>query len=68
MVDLISTVISNAGDIDKNNVTMAINDFIGPTEAEGWNVLEYLKQIAKFVLRDPSTNKANKIINLTTTK
>ena len=68
MVDLISTVISNAGDIDKNNVTMAINDFIGPTEAEGWNVLEYLKRIVKFVLRDPSTNKANKIINLTTTK
>ena len=61
-------MISNAGDIDKNNVTMAINDFIGPTEAEGGNVLEYLKQIAKFVLRDPSTNKANKIINLTTTK
>ena len=47
---------------------MAINDFIGPKEAEGWNVLEYLKQIAKFVLRDSSTNKANKNINLTTTK
>jgi hypothetical protein len=35
LVDLISSEISNAGHIDKNKVTMSINDFIGPTEAEG---------------------------------
>jgi hypothetical protein len=64
LVDLISSEISNAGHIDKNKVTMSINDFIGPTEAEGGNVLGYLKQIAKIVLKDPSGNIANKIITL----
>ena len=68
LVDLISTEISNAGHIDKNKVIMSINDFIGPTEAEGGNVLEYLKQIAKIVVKDPSGNIANKIINLAKTK
>ena len=68
LVDLISSEISNAGHIDKNKVTMSINDFIEPTEAEGGNVLGYLKQIAKIVLKDPSGNIANKIINLTKTK
>ena len=68
LVDLISSEISNAGHIDKNKVTMSINDFIEPTEAEGGNVLGYLKQIAKIVLKDPSGNIANKIINLAKTK
>jgi hypothetical protein len=68
LVDLISAEISNAGHIDKNKVIMSINDFIGPTEAEGGNVLEYLKQIAKIVVKDPSGNIANKIINLAKTK
>lgn len=45
LVDLISTEISNADHINKNKVTMSINDFIEATEAEGGNVLEYLKQI-----------------------
>jgi hypothetical protein len=68
LVDLISAEISNAGHINKNKVTMSINDFIGPTEAKGGNVLEYLKQIAEIVLKDPSGNIANKIINLAKTK
>jgi hypothetical protein len=34
----------------------------------GGNVLGYLKQIAKIVLKDPSGNIANKIINLAKTK
>ena len=42
---------------------MSINDFIGPTEGEGGNVLEYRKQNTKIVLKDPSGNIANKIIN-----
>lgn len=68
LVDLISTEISNADHINKNKVTISINDFIGATEAEGGNVLEYLKQIAKIVLKDPSGNIANKIIKLAKTK
>ncbi len=41
LVALILTEISNAGHIDIHKVTMAINDFIEPTEAEGgmfWNI------------------------------
>ena len=68
LVDLISSEISNAGHIDKNKVTMSINGFWGPPEAEGGNVLGYPKQIAKIVLKDPSGNIANKIINLAKTK
>ena len=67
-MDLISTEISNADHINKDKVTISINDFIGATEAEGGNVLEYLKQIAKIVLKDPSGNIANKIIKLAKTK
>lgn len=68
LVDLISTEISNADHINKDKVTISINDFIGATEAEGGNVLEYLKQIANIVLKDPSGNIANKIIKLAKTK
>jgi hypothetical protein len=68
LVDVISTEISNADHINKDKVTISINDFIGATEAEGGNVLEYLKQIANIVLKDPSGNIANKIIKLAKTK
>ncbi len=68
LVDLIALTISNANNIDKNKVTQALNVFIEPTKAKGDNVIDLLKKIADVILKDPSGNIANKIINVAKTK
>lgn len=68
LVDLIALTISNANNIDKNKVTQALDLFIEPTKAKGDNVIDLLKKIADIILKDPSGNTANKIINVAKTK
>ena len=68
LVDIISTSISNANNIDKSKVTQALNDFIEPTKASGASILEPLKNIAEVILEDPTGNTAEKIINVAKTK
>lgn len=69
LVDIISTSISNANNIDKTKVTQALSDdFIEPTKARGENILEPLKTIAQIILEDPTGNTAEKIINKAKTK
>lgn len=68
LVDLIALTISNANNIDKNKVIQALNVFIEPTKAKGDNVIDLLKKIADVILKDPSGNTANKIINVAKTK
>jgi hypothetical protein len=68
LVDLIASTISNANNIDKNKVTQSLNDLIEPTKAKGINFIDSLKKIAEVILKDPSGNTANKIINIAKTK
>lgn len=68
LVDLISSTISNANNIDKNKIIQSINDFIEPTKAKGGNVIDSLKKVADVILKDPSGSTANKIISLDKTK
>ena len=63
LVDLIASTISIVNNIDKNKVIQTINDMIEPTKAKGGNVIDSLKNIAKFVLNDPSGKVAKNIIN-----
>lgn len=68
LVDLISSTISNANNIDKNKIIQSLNDFIEPTKAKGGNVIESLKQLSEIILKEPSGSIANTIINLAKTK
>ena len=63
LVDLIASTISIVNNIDKNKVIQTINDIIESTKAKGGNVIDSLKNIAKFVLNDPSGKVAKNIIN-----
>ena len=62
LVDLIATEISNANNIDKTTLILAIDDLSGKTKAKGGNVIDSLKNIAGFVMNDPSGNVAKNII------
>ena len=63
LVDLIATEISNANNIDKTTLILAIDDLSGKTKAKGGNVIDSLKKMAGIILKDPSGNVAKNIIN-----
>ena len=68
LIDLIATTISNANNIEKNKVILALNDMIEPIKAKGGNVIESLKRIENVISKDPSGIAANNIINAGKTK
>lgn len=68
LVDLIASTISTKNNIDKNKIIQSINDLIEPTKAKGGNVIDLLKKIADNIIKEPSGNIANKILNINKTK
>lgn len=64
MVDITSTIISNANNIEKNKVIQTVNDMLEPTKAKGGNVVDLLKKIIDGILKDPSGIAAKNIINI----
>jgi hypothetical protein len=65
LVELIASTVSIANNIDKNKVLQVVNDLSASKKATGsGNVIDSLKNIAGFVLNDPSGNVAKNIIKV----